>query len=50
MRVVRLATRVYRPPADRIIVATALNGHQLATADQRILDWSGELECLDATH
>ena len=28
-------------PADRIIVATALEGHQLVTADQRILDWPG---------
>lgn len=36
-------------PADRIIVATALNGHQLVTADRRILDWTGELRRLDAT-
>ena len=36
-------------PADRIIVATAQNGHRPATADERILDWSGELERLDAT-
>ncbi len=36
-------------PADRIIVATALNGHHLVTADRRILDWSGELRRLDAT-
>ena len=35
-------------PADRIIVATAMNGHQLVTADRRILDWSGELRCVDA--
>ena len=35
-------------PADRIIVATAMNGHQLVTADRRILDWPGELRCLDA--
>ena len=34
--------------ADRIIVATAMNGHQLVTADHRILDWSGELRCVDA--
>ena len=34
--------------ADRIIVATAMNGHQLVTADQRILDWSGSLRCVDA--
>lgn len=36
-------------PADRIIVATALGGHQLATADRRILEWSGALNCLRAT-
>ena len=35
-------------PADRIIVATAMNGHQLVTADRRILDWSGNLRRLDA--
>ena len=35
-------------PADRIIVATALNGHELVTADRRILDWPGELRRLDA--
>lgn len=35
-------------PADRLIVATALRGHQLVTADQRILDWSGQLNRLDA--
>ena len=36
-------------PADRIIVATALTGHQLVSADQRILDWPGPLPRLDAT-
>ena len=35
-------------PADRIIVATALEGHRLVTADSRILDWSGNLDRLDA--
>ena len=35
--------------ADRLIVATALAGHQLVTADRRILDWSGNLQRLDAT-
>ncbi len=35
-------------PADRLIVATALAGHQLVTADQRILDWPGNLGRLDA--
>ena len=36
-------------PADRIIVATALEGHRLVTADRRILGWSGHLSRLDAT-
>ena len=35
-------------PADRIIVATALAGHRLVTADERILAWSGNLTRLDA--
>lgn len=35
-------------PADRIIVATALGGHSLLTADRRILSWSGQLRRLDA--
>ena len=35
-------------PADRIIVATALGGHQLVTADERILSWGGNLDRLDA--
>lgn len=35
-------------PADRIIVATALNGHVLVTADRKILEWPGDLHCLDA--
>ncbi len=35
-------------PADRIIVATALHGHRLITADERILGWSGSLSRLDA--
>ena len=36
-------------PADRIIVSTALDGHRLITADQRILGWSGNLDRLDAS-
>jgi PIN domain nuclease of toxin-antitoxin system len=36
-------------PADRLIVATALGGHQLVTADERILDWPGALGRLRAT-
>ena len=35
-------------PADRIIVATALEGHRLVTADRRILGWGGRLERVDA--
>ena len=30
-------------PADRIIVATAEEGHQLITDDHRILNWPGQL-------
>ena len=39
---------LHADPADRIIVATALEGHQLVTADDRILHWSGQLNRLDA--
>ena len=35
-------------PADRIIVATAMSGHRLVTADERILTWTGNLDRLDA--
>ena len=35
-------------PADRIIVATALDDHQLITSDGKILRWSGNLRRLDA--
>ena len=35
-------------PADRIIVATALAGHRLMTADSRILGWPGQLNRLSA--
>ena len=35
-------------PADRIIVATAMDGHQLVTADRRILEWDGPLDRFDA--
>ena len=35
-------------PADRIIVATALGGHRLVTADERILAWGGNLDRLNA--
>ena len=36
-------------PADRLIVATALGGFRLVTADRKILDWPGPLSKLDAT-
>ena len=36
-------------PADRIIVATAIGGHELMTADRGILAWPGELSRLDAS-
>ena len=35
-------------PVDRIIVATAQQGHTLVTGDQSILEWSGNLNRLDA--
>ena len=43
-----LLTGMHGDPADRIIVATALEGHRLLTADTRILNWSGQLNRLDA--
>ena len=37
-------------PADRIIAATTLTlGATLVTADRRILEWSGQLSCHDAS-
>ncbi len=39
---------IHGDPADRIIIATALGGHRLITADERILGWSGNLDRLDA--
>lgn len=42
-------TGFHADPADRIIVATALGGHRLLTADRRILDWPGPLNRLDAS-
>ena len=36
-------------PADRFLVATALGGHRLVTADRRILEWSGDISRLDAS-
>ena len=43
-----LLTDMHGDPADRIIVATAQQGHQLLTADRRILEWPGQLSRLDA--
>ncbi len=36
-------------PADRLIVATALGGFRLVTADRKMLDWPGPVSRLDAT-
>ena len=46
------ATRLpgfHSDPADRLIVATALEGHHLLTADRRILGWPGKLNRIDAS-
>ena len=40
---------IHGDPADRIIVATALEDHILVTADRRILNWEGELDRIRAT-
>ena len=37
-------TDFHDDPADRIIMATALEGHQLITDDQNILNWPGQLD------
>ena len=39
---------LHADPADRLIVATALDAHRLATADRRLLAWPGPLDRLDA--
>ena len=39
---------LHADPADRIVVATALEGHRLVTSDERLLDWSGSIRRLDA--
>ena len=41
-------TDLHADPADRLIVATALGGHTLLTADHRILSWCGRLSRRDA--
>ena len=38
----------HRDPADRLIVATDLSGHQLVTVDANILGWSGSITTFDA--
>lgn len=43
-----LLTNMHGDPCDRLIVATALEGHELITADERILAWPGPLSRLDA--
>ena len=43
-----LLPNMHGDPADRIILATALEGHRLVTADSLILDWPGRLSRLDA--
>ncbi len=43
-----LLTDLHGDPADRIIVATAQEGHRLVTADRLILGWPGPLDRLDA--
>ena len=44
-----LLPHMHGDPADRIIVATALEGYTLMTGDGLILDWPGDLSRLDAT-
>ena len=44
-----LFSDMHGDPADRLIVATALEGHRLMTADRLILDWPGPINRLDAT-
>ena len=36
-------------PADRLIVATALDGHRLIASDRQILDWPHQLDRFPAT-
>ena len=43
-----LLPNMHGDPADRLIVATALDGHTLVTADGPILDWPGNLNRMDA--
>ena len=38
----------HKDPADRLIVATALNGYQLVTVDTKMLGWSGAISTFNA--
>lgn len=43
-----LLPNMHGDPCDRLIVSTALEGHELITADELILAWPGQLSRLDA--
>ena len=43
-----LLTDMHGDPADRLIVATTLEGHDLVTSDRQILAWPGLLSRIDA--
>ena len=38
---------IHGDPCDRLIISTALEGHELVTADERILRWPGQLSRID---
>lgn len=40
--------QLHGDPADRIILATALDGHDLVTSDRRVLAWPGPLRRINA--
>ena len=42
-------TDFHDDPADRIIIATVLDGHQLITGDRDILNWPGRLNRFPAS-
>lgn len=43
-----LLSDLHGDPADRLLLATALEGHQLITADTSLLDWPGDVARMDA--
>jgi len=43
-----LLPELHGDPADRLIVATALEGHRLMTADRLVLDWPGPINRINA--